>query len=907
MNLPFDPTTTAPWQVRLLGEVALVNGSRGIQRLPSRASAALLARLAMWPERAHAREELVELLWPGVDLPVGRNRLRQALSSLKSLLEADLPGVALVADRHHVRVVPGALACDAVLFEAAWRAGRAERALALYRGELMPGYFDEWIGDERLRLAALADRLPHASGPPSATDDGALGVGGAPAYLTRLYGRESERTRLRSEVARHRLVTLIGPGGAGKTRLAAELTTDSRNALAASLGGPGAGDDFDLVGFVHLVGCQSRGDTLQALGSALNCEAELSALQVTLSGRHALLVLDNFEHLVEAAADIPQALLARLPGLHLLITSRRVLGLDGERTLVLDTLPTPALHLPLAEAAGNPAVALFVDRARASRGDFQLAPGNLEAVLGLVQVLDGMPLALELAAARCRTLSPGDMLAMLRAEDGQGAASALELLARTGGRGDRDPRQASMERVVDWSWRLLATDAQSVLPNLTVFRAACTASAVAAVCGLRAVQAAAQLDLLAAHSLLRVARSGEGTDRFTMLEVIRQFAARRQGAAQACAARARLRHWLIDWARAEGVLPLPARIEPELPNVHAVILEAIDDGAAAQAMQLALALRDYWELDGMPAPSQQALETALAEVGPSWDDALRSDGHELLAYTSMNCGHAHSARAHADAALALAGDDARRRGRALLRRVWVQLASDYQACDISAPLDEALALARQTADPALQARVLHQQGIAMRYQRGDLAAAEQLFAQAQSLWEGLGNRRLAQARMRNRAQCWAAQGQQAQALARFRECEQAARLDSDWTGIIDSTLGMAAALVYLRRWAEALAVQRDCVAVAWRRHHAHGLAYALWNIGHPLLRAGFAEAAVRLMAFAQRYWIDHFAPLGKSDQREVARLLRLARVRLGTAAIDALWREGSALSTSEAVALALRA
>ena len=133
------------WRVRLLGAVQAFDGTERIDRLPARAVAALLARLASQPERAHAREELVELLWPGVALDVGRNRLRQALSTLKSLLEPrDRPGAtAVIADRLHLRVAPGAIECDAHRFERLVRDGRDDETLALYGDEFMPDYYDE--------------------------------------------------------------------------------------------------------------------------------------------------------------------------------------------------------------------------------------------------------------------------------------------------------------------------------------------------------------------------------------------------------------------------------------------------------------------------------------------------------------------------------------------------------------------------------------------------------------------------------------------------------------------------------------------------------------------------------------------------------------------------------------------
>ena len=340
--------------------------------------------------------------------------------------------------------------------------------------------------------------------------------------------------------------------------------------------------------------------------------------------------------------------------------------------------------------------------------------------------------------------------------------------------------------------------------------------------------------------------------------------------------------------------------------MHAALVGAHADGAYREAMRLALALRDYWELDGMPLPSQQALESALSRAGSDWPATLRCDAHELLAYTAIGAGDGSHALAQADAALALAGDDPARRGRCQLRRAWVCLAADYQAPGQAGPLADAMDLARSCGDTALQARTLHQQGILARFQERDLARADALFARAQSLWQDLGNQRLAHSRLRNRAQCWAAQGRHADALASFRQCEQAAQADGDWVGIIDSTLGAASALTRLRRWDEALATQRECIRVAWQRHHAHGLAYALWNIAHPMLRSGRVENAVRLMSFAAAYWTGHMGPLRADDEREMHKLRRLARVRLHDATLESLWIEGRTLTIADAVARALR-
>ena len=163
-----SPVGPPRWRVRLLGEVSASGAGQQVLRFPARAVATLLARLALAPERAHAREELIELLWPGVAPDIGRNRLRQVLSTLKSLHEpAGDPGHAvLLADRLSVRVVPDALACDALDFQrlaAAANAAHTAQARALYQGELMPGYYDDWVESERRRLVDLYQGL--ARGP----------------------------------------------------------------------------------------------------------------------------------------------------------------------------------------------------------------------------------------------------------------------------------------------------------------------------------------------------------------------------------------------------------------------------------------------------------------------------------------------------------------------------------------------------------------------------------------------------------------------------------------------------------------------------------------------------------------------------------------------------------------------
>jgi len=999
------------WDVRLLGAVEASDGVHQVVRFPSRAVAALLARLALAPDRAHAREELVDLLWPGVDLSVGRNRLRQVLSTLKSLLEPPgVPGAAVLqADRMSVRVVPGALGCDALRFQQLARAGQAQAAAALYRGEFMPGYFDEWVHDERQRLAALHERL----GPAVLAAEGGAAVAPAqeivataplersgsaplersgsaplermgsapldaapalarlplpalaalapplPSYLTRLFGADMAVARVRSMVRAQRLVTLLGPGGSGKTRLAVEVVQALRDGSDGTLW-PAApvSPVFVRTAFVPLVACEQVPQMLAAMARALQLPSgggdDTARLTGALGGQPVLLVLDNFEQLVATAQTALAALLSALPQLHLLVTSRRALGLDGEVLVTAEPLPLPLPDADLATAAASVAVALFADRARAVRADFHLGPRNRAAVVALVRALHGMPLAIELAASRLRSFAPAEMVALLDRESG----AHLALLTRGGPRAGHDARHASMAQVIDWSWRLLDAPAQRLMAALSCFAGDATAPALAAVLGESTAQAAAQLDDLASHSLLRVVaaetaepgldrgldrgldqRAAHGETRFGLVEPVREFVRAQWPAADLAALRQAVQGWVLDWALALTPAAAPARVAAEMRNVHAVLATA--DTAPETALRLALALRGYWDTEGLPAALQTALEKALAlhveqglaAVGQQTkkhtrkpareqereperqpDRPLASAAHELLAYLRFEAGFAPQALVHADAALAAAGSDASLRARALVRRAWVEIAAG-RAVDSPTPqtarqqawLHEALALAQSCGDREAQARALHQMAVIASHVQADWAGSEALLAQSQALWLALGDRRKAFARLRNRAQCWFWMGRHEDAQQCFELCERTAREEGDAVGQIDSLLSLSSLLLVRRQWAAALELDRRCVALCWQRWHRHGLGYALWNPPRALARLRRPEPAMQLMGFAATFWQANFGPLARSDRQTLRRVRGLVVAQVGAARADALWAEGAAMDVSQAVALALQA
>ena len=990
---------TAVWRVRLLGAVQADCGSHQLLRFSSRAAALLLARLALAPERSHPREALVELLWPGVALSVGRNRLRQTLSTLKTLLETADRGAVLQADRLCIHVAPGALACDVHEFEAAVRAG-LHASLRELGGEFMPGFYEDWVQEERQRLAALLDRAlaaadlpasgaagaplapvpgerlhihPSAARPaaaerrfaPALADTVADALADAvaapaavrlPRYLTNLFGAEPMLQQLAALLHTQRLVTVLGPGGAGKTRLAVEAA--GRHASS------GNGRLLAQVVFVPLVSCRSAADLLAALAAALHLPpataADTAHMAQGLAALPSLLVLDNCEQLLDPAAAAIGALLAECPLLQVLVTSRRALALDGEQVTDLQPLPLPAQPLPglaqetaVAEHASsgapsvapsdapddvptaalnkpanplsiNPAVALFTDRARAARADFRLSQRQAGAVAALVRALGGLPLAIELAASRVRSFSPQEMLQALA---GSEAASRLDLLERPGPRSGHDARHASMRRVVAWSWQLLAPAQQRLLAELSTFAAPFTAAAARAVHG---SAAHLLLDNLVTHSLLRT-EAGD-TTRFALYEPVRDYARLQleetHSAEDQHELRQRVRHWLLNWARTLSPGTPLAQIKNEVEQLRELLRGAAADGACGQVLQIVLALRLWWDSDGMPPADIEAIEAALLQWPPQPlnpvvsdaasataaaagaaatpdDQAQRADVHELLAYLRFGAGNSQAARLHAQQALQLAGSAAGPRARALLRQAWLALASYETGATLAHTLQEALQLAEVGDDRVTQARVLHQMAVLELVTTANLQRADGLLQAAQQLWLQLGCSALASARQRSRAELLHRQCRWAEAIAIYDECAARARASGDWVGLMDSALLRGLALAGQRRWADAAASLALCTQVAWQRHHAHGLAYALWHQARVRARLRQPEAAARLLGFAQVYWREHVGALNAEQEKQVHRVQALVAAQAGAAQAAAWTAQGATMAPAQAVAWAV--
>jgi predicted ATPase len=439
-----------------------------------------------------------------------------------------------------------------------------------------------------------------------------------PASTTPLVGREHDVDEVVSLVERPevRLVTLTGPGGIGKTRLAVAVAERLRGHF------PGG------TAFVPFAAVSDPALLLPSLGQAVGSDltgtgSPAEALAEQLGDEHWLLILDNLEQVVAAAADLGE-LLARSPGLKFLVTSRTVLGLGAEREYPVPALPLspdPACAAD-GELAAGPAVELFVDRARQVRLDFALTPENAAAVAEICRRLDGVPLAIELAAARTRLLDPGELLARL--------ARSLDALGT--GPVDMPERQRTLRATVEWSVDLLHDSERSLLEVDAIFADGWTIDAAARVAGLAEGEALELTDALARHSLIQLDRTELGL-RPRMLETVREFISERLANRADAAVIARRHAGFYRELADQADRPLRAaqaetveRLDAEAGNVAAAVRWHLAQDPALLP-HLFRVLWPFWFLRGHPdeALVRQRVEQLLpiaSSLGPQAEEEL---------------------------------------------------------------------------------------------------------------------------------------------------------------------------------------------------------------------------------------------------------------------------------------------
>jgi predicted ATPase len=624
----------------------------------------------------------------------------------------------------------------------------SERSAALLQGHLPSGVQLADLGLYRLREGGAPERLfqvrdpeisPRAFPPPRALPGPA---GNLPLQFTRFFGREAEIARLRELLLLDptRLLTLTGAGGSGKTRLAQEVAARVREAFR------------NAVWFVPLVDLRDPrlilDKTLDALQLPRIPGAEpLERVAAFLAAQPSLLLLDNFEQLASEGAPIVRTLLERVPSLTCLVTSRQRLDLAGEREFPVPPLPTPDEPESPAALMRCESVRLFVDRAQGVRPDFQVTPGNAAAMAGLCRRLEGIPLAIELAAARAGVLTPAQMLARLE--------HRFELLVSR--RRDAEPRHRSLWAALEWSYELLAPELQRFFARLSVFRGGWTLSAAEAVC--EEPSALECLEQLRECSLV-VADEGGVEMRFRLLETVREYGHEHLSAdEQAAVARRHASYYLAlaeqaEAARAKKQTPGEERVsldrlEEERANLRAALDWAVESGEAELGLRLAAALCCFWGERGDVAEGRQWLARMLGL-------AEEASSHRRLAYLAARAKVLGAAAGFAYPLISDQGDITTARSLTQERLAIGQALEDRQVIadslgtlgrlalwegdlrEARSLLEESLAIARQLGDPNVVAFSLHGLGHLARFQR-DWAAARSFYHESMDLRRGVGN------------------------------------------------------------------------------------------------------------------------------------------------------------------------
>ncbi len=566
-----------------------------------------------------------------------------------------------------------------------------------------------------------------------------------PQQLTSFVGREAALAEVVEHTRRTRLVTLVGPGGIGKTRLSLEAAASMLDAFP------------DGVFVVELAPIGDARLVAQAVATVLGVKEEagkpvVEALMKHLAGRRMLLVLDNCEHLVQGCADLATAVLRASASLHILASSREALAIRGEQVYAVPALSLPAGPAPGSRARdegasrrflddalrGSEAARLFIERAVAARADYEVAGEDGAAIIEICRRLDGIPLAIELAAARTRTMPVPRIAERL--------SDRFRLL--TGGDRSAMPRQQTLRALIDWSYDLLDAPEQAVFRRLALFAGDFTLESAEQVVAGDDVDAADVVDLVAHLADKSLVMADTSAGRYALLETVRQYAEEcLRAAPEHAEVRQRyLEHYdaLASEARAELMGPHQgewlSRLDLEHDNLLAV-LGWHEGGEAADAarMRIAEAIKFYWFSRGLLELGKRVAVEVLARAPMSAPPALR--GPLLLAAGQFALwqGNYPEADRHLreSVAIARAGGDPTATLVALQPLGFVTLAlGDATA---AAPLfEEALALARKGGDPRQIASALNQLGQLDRM-RGDAPTAASRFSEALPLARVAGN------------------------------------------------------------------------------------------------------------------------------------------------------------------------
>jgi predicted ATPase/DNA-binding SARP family transcriptional activator/Tfp pilus assembly protein PilF len=733
---------------------------------------------------------------------------------------------------------------------ALYRSGRQAEALEAYRSgrRLLVDELGIEPGAELQELERAILRQDPALALPSMRAKSKL-----PAPMTPLVGRRLEVAAVTSLLreSEARLLTLTGPGGTGKTRLALEaaweLVHDFRDGAVFV--------DLASIEDPELVGSQILG--------ALGVDEQpgrpiIDTLKEALRGHQLLLLLDNFEGVIDAAPLVTQ-LLAAAPELKALVTSRRFLHVSGEHEYPVPPLAVPDLEHDAADSLGrNEAVELFAARTRAVNPWFRLGAENIRIVAAICVALDGLPLAIELAAARTRELAPEEMLERLE--------SRLELL--TAGPCDAPVRQRTLRATLDWSFELLDTEEQRLFAALAVFSGGSTLQAAEAVCGADV----AGLSSLVHKSLLGRKETSDEEPRYRMLETIREYAQERlRERDEAELLRGRhAEHYREAAERAAAQLragqpssDVYARLDADLDNIRAALRWA-DQASPELMLELAGLLKLFWRVRGHLDEGRRWLEGALAHEG---FEATRGRARALEASGAL----------------------AQRRG-------------DYAAARQS--WQEGLEIWQELGDDAGVGRALGDVASAFDLE-GDRERAIPLYEESAELLRRLGLEYELGTVASNLGVCLMSLGRLDEAARLYEEAVELCRSSGRDEQLVISLFNLGRVSMLLRRNGAASERFQEALRAASELGYREMIAYCLKGVGEVGAARGDAEDAARLLGASDRLFLELGAHMEASEQATYEHTVEQLKDMLGEDDYEVAYGEGGALALDDSLALAL--
>lgn len=682
-----------------------------------------------------------------------------------------------------------------------------------------------------------------------------------PQQTTSFIGREQALAELQRLLAKTRILTLTGSGGCGKTRLGLQVAADSLERFP------------DGVWLAELAPLSDPERMPQAVATVLGLKEESGktisqTLSEHLKDKRVLLILDNCEHLLESSARLADMLVRQCPHLTVLASSREALAIQGEQAYRVPSLslPDPKQVHTSASLSSSEAMQLFADRAVLASSDFQVTDRNASALAAICHRLDGIPLAIELAAARVRVLSVEEITSKLD--------QRFRLL--TGGSRTALPRQQTLRSLIDWSYDLLSATEQALLRRLSVFAGGWTLAATEQVCSGNGVAEEEVLDLLTAlaEKSLVLVEERDGTTRYRLLETVRQYARDRllessEGESW------RDRHLAFFLSVAEEAQPLLRgaeqkawldRLEADNDNLRAALAWSSATGANAPlGLRLADALFQFWYVRGYFGEAYSWISGLLA-VAQDVPAALHAEALAGAGVMAWQQGDYATARRLHEECLAIqrsAGD------RIAIARSLMNLGAvdfdegDYRAA--RARFEEALAIRRELGTAQGVASVLHNLG-AVAKASGDLDAARALFEES---------------------------------LAIYREL-------ADLFGIAISLSNLGSVAYDRSDHAGAWKLQEESLVIRRKLGDRRGIAESLEGLAAVMSARAQARQAVRIWGATERLREEIGAPLSPTERADHDLQVSAARAAIPDhTAFELTWQEGRAMTLEQAIEFAL--